>query len=107
MAFDLKESSEQQFLVSFTGKRKPSREFLDVLRRHSIGGVALFRHKNVGSAAELRELTKSLQRAATQAGRFPLLIAADQEGGQLMAVGDATPFPGNMALGAAGSEQLA
>jgi beta-N-acetylhexosaminidase len=37
-----------------------------------------------------------------------LLIAADQEGGQLMAVGQgATQFPGNMALGATGSEDLA
>jgi beta-N-acetylhexosaminidase len=36
-----------------------------------------------------------------------LLIATDQEGGQLMAIGDGTPLPGNMALGATGSEELA
>jgi beta-N-acetylhexosaminidase len=35
-------------------------------------------------------------------------VAIDQEGGQLMAVGDpATPFAGNLALAAAGSEDLA
>jgi beta-N-acetylhexosaminidase len=40
-------------------------------------------------------------------GLPPLLIATDQEGGQLMAVGASTPLPGNMALGATGSEALA
>jgi beta-N-acetylhexosaminidase len=36
------------------------------------------------------------------------LIGLDQEGGQLMGLGTwSTPFPGNMALGATGSEQLA
>ena len=38
----------------------------------------------------------------------PLLVAADQEAGQLMALGDATTgFAGNMALGAVGDEGLA
>ena len=36
-----------------------------------------------------------------------LLIATDQEGGQLMAFGDGTPLPGNMALGATRSPELA
>ncbi len=40
-------------------------------------------------------------------GGPPLLVAADQEGGQLMALGDGTPFAGNMALGAAGDADLA
>jgi beta-N-acetylhexosaminidase len=36
------------------------------------------------------------------------LVAADQEGGQLNALGEGTtPFPGNMALGATGDEHLA
>jgi beta-N-acetylhexosaminidase len=36
------------------------------------------------------------------------LIATDQEGGQLMAIGEGTtPLPGNMALGATGSVELA
>jgi beta-N-acetylhexosaminidase len=56
---------------------------------------------------ELRGLTRALQSAAAEAGQPPLLIAVDQEGGQLMAVGNTTPFPGNMALGAVRSEKLA
>jgi beta-N-acetylhexosaminidase len=56
----------------------------------------------------VRALTSSLQRLAQDAGLPPFIVAADQEGGQLMAVGEGTtPLPGNMALGAAGSTELA
>jgi beta-N-acetylhexosaminidase len=52
----------------------------------------------------VRTLTTALQAAATQ----PLLIAADQEGGQLMALGPGwTPFAGPMAIGATGDADLA
>src|SRR5579871_1013526 len=96
----------QQFLLSFIGKKEPPLELLDALRLNHIGGIVLFRHKNVGSLEEVRALTAALQYAAAKGGAPPLLIAADQEGGQLMAFGDGTPFPGNMALGAARSEKL-
>jgi len=107
MSLTLEQEIGQQFLLSFTGKRKPPSELLEILKRQHVGGIVLFRSKNMGSLAELRALTAALQKAALQSGQPPLLIAADQEGGQLMAIGDATPFPGNMALGATGSEKLA
>ena len=67
-------------------------------------GITLFRFLNVASAAQTRALTDDIQRSARQ----PLLIAADQEGGQFLALGDdATPFAGNMALGAVGDQDLA
>jgi len=107
MALSLEQEIGQQFLLSFAGKRKPPTELLEILKRQHVGGIVLFRAKNMGSLAELRALTAALQKAASQSGQPPLLIAADQEGGQLMAIGDATPFPGNMALGATRSEKLA
>jgi beta-N-acetylhexosaminidase len=103
----LEQAVGQQFLLTFEGREAPPEQFLEVLRRHHIGGVVLFRHKNMGNLAELRGLTHALQRAATESGHPPLLIAADQEGGQLIAVDQTTPFPGNMALGATGSDKLA
>ncbi len=106
-AMALEQAAGQQFLLTFEGREAPPQQFLEVLRRHHVGGVVLFRHKNMGNLAELRGLTHALQRAATESGQPPLLIAADQEGGQLIAVDQTTPFPGNMALGAAGSEKLA
>jgi beta-N-acetylhexosaminidase len=103
----LEQSLGQQMLYSFTGKRRPPAELLSILKRQHVGGIVLFRARNMGTLAELRSLTSALQRAAADAGQPPLLIAADQEGGQLMALGDGTPFPGNMALGATRSEKLA
>ena len=76
--------------------------------RGGIAGLTLFRAYNYDSPAQLRQLTARLQHVARAAGRPPLLIAADQEGGQLTALGEgATPFAGNMALGAAGDPALA
>lgn len=106
-AMTLEQAVGQQFLLTFEGREAPPKQFLEVLRRQHIGGVVLFRHKNMGNLAELRGLTHALQRAATESGQPPLLIAADQEGGQLIAVDQTTPFPGNMALGSTGSERLA
>ena len=56
----------------------------------------------------MKRLTALLQSASHEAGLAPLLIATDQEGGRLMAIGNGTtPLPGNMALGASGSADLA
>lgn len=107
MPLTIEQAAGQQFLLSFTGKREAPPVLRTILARQHIGGIVLFRAKNMGTLEELRGLTAELQRAAADAGQPPLLIAADQEGGQLMAVGQATPFPGNMALGATRSGKLA
>jgi len=106
MALTLEQAAGQHFLLSFTGKREPPCELAAALQRQQVGGIVLFRAKNMGTLEELRALTAALQKTAAQTGQPPLLIAADQEGGQLMAIGDGTPFPGNLALGATRSEKL-
>lgn len=107
MKLSLERTVGQQFLLSFESRTHPPEAFLDILKKQHVGGVVLFRHKNMSSLEEIRGLTRELQAAAAEAGRPPLLIAVDQEGGQLMAVGQTTPFPGNMALGSTRSEKLA
>jgi beta-N-acetylhexosaminidase len=97
----------QKLLLAFKGKENPSEEIIHALRAYRPGGVTLFRSHNLDNPAQIRELTESLQHQARNFGLPGLLIATDQEGGQLMAVGDGTPLPGNMALGAAGSLELA
>jgi beta-N-acetylhexosaminidase len=98
----------QKLLLAFAGKDQPPPEILESLRRFQPAGVTLYRPLNVDTPAQVRRLTQALQQAARNAGLPTLLIAADQEGGQLMAVGQgATQFPGNMALGATGSGDLA
>ncbi len=70
----------------------------------SVAGVTLYGPINIENAEQTIRLSADLQRAA---GR-PLLIAVDQEGGQLTAAGpETTHFAGNMALGAVGDDDLA
>lgn len=96
--------ADGHFMLAFEGTRPPS-DLLATLAEGRIPGVTLFRH-NVESAAQVSELTAELQRAAGP--DLPLLIAADQETGQLVGLGeDTTSFPGAMALGAVGDPDLA
>ena len=79
-----------------------------LLRRVAAGqahGVTIFLRANAESAGQLATLADRLH-AADPLG-LPLLIGADQEGGQLVGLGhDTTRFPGAMALGAADDEAL-
>ncbi|HYL40776.1 MAG TPA: glycoside hydrolase family 3 N-terminal domain-containing protein [Candidatus Binatus sp.] len=95
-----------RLLRTFDGT-EPTPAVLAAIARGGASGVTLFRHRNVESPKQLRELADRLQ-AARPAGDPPLVIGLDQEGGQLQAVGEpATAWPGNLALGAAGSAELA
>ena len=88
-------------MLSFEGESVPDPVLATVAERN-VSGVTLFRHVNYREPAQIRDVTDTLQHNRV-AGRPPLLVATDQETGQLMAMGEpATPFPGTMALGAAG-----
>lgn len=91
-------------MLAFDGHTVPA-DVGERLRRAPAAGVTLFRFSNVASPGQVRALADELQLAAGGAGT--LLIAADQEGGQLNGLGDGvTPFAGNMALGAADDPAL-
>jgi beta-N-acetylhexosaminidase len=95
-----------QLMIAFDGRELPQ-DIARAISERSFAGVTLFYGHNVDSPAQVRELTAALQSAAAEEAR-PLLIAIDQEGGQLNALGpQSTQFAGAMALGAAGSEEMA
>jgi beta-N-acetylhexosaminidase len=97
----------QRLLLAFEGKDRPSPEAVRAIREYRPAGISLFRSQNIDNSGQLRELNEAFQRLAAECNLPPLLIATDQEGGQLMAMGDGTLLPGNMALGAANSVDLA
>lgn len=97
----------QKLLLAFKGKQTLSPEIITAFKKYRPSGITLFRPFNVGTLEELKNLNESLQALARELDLPLLLIATDQEGGQLMAVGDGTPLPGNMALGATRSKDLA
>jgi beta-N-acetylhexosaminidase len=74
------------------------------LRDEPPSGVTLFRELNSTSPDQVAQMTSDLQRL--NASDIPLLIAIDQEGGQLLGLVGSTPFAGNMALGATGDADL-
>lgn len=93
-----------QLLPAFGGTEPPGW----LLRRIAAGhahGVTVFLRANAADGDGLSALTEKLHSAAP--GHLPLLIGADQEGGQLVGLGhDTTRFPGAMALGAADDPAL-
>ncbi len=103
----MEEQLGQVLMVGFPGST-PSQEIIDLIQRFHVGNILLF-SRNVRDAQQVLELTHSLQQIAKEAGQpFPLLIAIDQENGIVQRLGEAvTIFPGNMALGAIGSEEVA
>jgi beta-N-acetylhexosaminidase len=101
------ENIGQKLLLAFQGK-EITPEMKAALARYRPGGITFFRSYNIENPRQVRELTADLQQYAKKLALPPLLIAVDQEGGQLMAIGEGTaPLPGNMALGATGSGELA
>jgi beta-N-acetylhexosaminidase len=97
-----------QVLAAGFHSTTPSQDIIDLIQNHHVGNILLF-GRNIQDAQQVRELTQSLQSIAKEAGqRYPLLIMIDQENGMVRRFGQSTTlFPGNMALGAIGSEQIA
>ena len=85
----LRELVGQRLIVAMRGAR-PSDALLQRIEEGSIGGVILF-GGNIVSPGQLRALTARLQEVARAAGRPPLLIATDQEGGRVRRVPWAGP----------------
>lgn len=76
-----------------------------VVERYNVGGVIYFNNAgtdNVDNPRQVAEFSNGLQRAAITSGlHLPLIIAIDQEGGNVTRLeAPATEFPGNMAIGA-------
>ena len=97
-------AADPHLMLAFEGTEVP-----DWLRQRledsPPAGVSLFREWNMTSPGQVAELTSALQEA--NSSPLPLLIAIDQEGGQLIGLTGSTEFAGNMAIGATGDVDLA
>ena len=95
----------QKLVVSMDG-HTPSASLLDRARRGRIGGV-LIHGWNISSAAQLESTASKLQQAAAEGGQPPLLIAVDQEGGQVKTVSWIPPTLSPPEMGDLGSSDTA
>lgn len=89
----------------FNGKdvTKMLPEIEEMVKRYHVGGVILFRENVVNTVQTIR-LVNDYQKGAEKYG---LMITIDQEGGIITRLQQGTDLPGNMALGATRSEDLA
>lgn len=87
----------QRLMVGFEGQRfNPDLEFL--IGDLRVGGIVLFAH-NVGKPRQIKKLCESIQEYARTHGQPLLIIAIDQEGGQVARLKEPfTQFPGNSAM---------
>lgn len=107
MSLSPEEQIGYKLMLAFAGLVVPD-DVLAWLAERRVGGFTLFRADNYDHPAQVRALTDALQGAARNSGQLPLLIAVDQEGGQLTTMGPGTTqFAGNMALGATRDAELA
>lgn len=95
-----------QKLMVRMGGTQPSAKLLRRVRDGEVGGVVLLA-SNVRDRAQLRRLTRRLQRAARDGGQPPLLIALDQEGGSVKRITWAPPTITVPAMGAKGKTSVA
>lgn len=78
-------------------------EIAQLVKDYHLGGVILFRENTV-TAEQTTKLVSAYQEASEKYG---LLVSIDQEGGIVTRLQMGTDFPGNMALGATRSEEVA
>ncbi|MFZ5642873.1 MAG: beta-N-acetylhexosaminidase [Bacillota bacterium] len=98
----LEEKVGQLFMTTVSGKELSANDALIIKKTH-VGGIVLYSY-NFKNTEQTVRLTDSIQKTA---GNIPMLIATDQEGGRVERLPFATKNPGNMALGAARSPDLA
>jgi beta-N-acetylhexosaminidase len=82
----------------------------ELIEAYQPGGIVYFSWSNtLSSPSQVDELSNGVQRVAMgQPNMAPMLISIDQEEGEVLRIGSpAAVFPGNMALGATRSTQLA
>jgi beta-N-acetylhexosaminidase len=78
-------------------------EIKELVKKYHLGGVILFR-ENVVTTEQTVRLVDEYKKANED---FGLLLSIDQEGGIVTRLQSGTDFPGNMALGATRSTELA
>jgi beta-N-acetylhexosaminidase len=98
MVLSLAQKAGQRLMAGFDGKALNA-DLKFLIHTLKVGGLILF-SRNLGSPDEIRQLCGDVQDYARSAGQPPLIIAIDQEGGQVARLKAPffSEFPGNPAI---------
>lgn len=96
-ALSIEQLAGQRLMVGFEGKRfNADLDFL--IRQLNVGGIILF-SQNTETPSQVKKLCESVQECARTNRQLPLIIAIDQEGGQVARLKKPfTQFPGNASM---------
>lgn len=81
-------------------------DLYEAIGNYHLGGVDLFL-ENCENTSQLTKLTYDMQNAAISKNNLPLLIATDQEGGNVSRAKFGTVLSGNMAIGSSNDTNIA
>jgi beta-N-acetylhexosaminidase len=98
MILTLAQKAGQRLMAGFDGKALNA-DLKFLIQTLKVGGIILF-SRNLGPPEDIRQLCGDVQEYAGSTGQPPLLIAIDQEGGQVARLKAPffSEFPGNPAL---------
>ncbi len=98
MIFSLAQKAGQRLMAGFEG-RALNADLKFLIQSLKVGGIVLF-SRNLGHPDEIRQLCGDVQDYARSSGQPPLIIAIDQEGGQVARLKAPffSEFPGNPAM---------
>lgn len=101
----LEEKVGQLMVVGFYGKEVSS-EAIDMIKNKHIGGMIYF-DRNMESPKQVAELSNTLQQTAAESkNQLPLMIAVDQEGGDILRMrSQVSPIPSQQTLAKLGSAE--
>ena len=96
-AMPLRTKIGQMFIIGFQGQSL-NEDLTETLNSVAPGGVIVFR-RNISSAKQISGLIFGFQKLSMKNSRVPLLVATDQEGGDVIRIRTAIPLPSALALG--------
>lgn len=103
-AMPLKNKVGQLFMVGFMGDNL-DRGLLKTIESIKPGGIIVF-GRNISSAYQIANLNLAAQKISLEKSKLPLLIAVDQEGGNVVRIKTSFPLPSALALGETGDSSL-
>ncbi len=100
----LKTKVGQLFIFGFMGQDL-KKGLKKTLLRQQPGAIIIF-GRNIHSATQIIKMNHDAQKVALEKTGLPLLIAVDQEGGNVIRIRTSPPLPSALALGETGNPEL-